>query len=300
MDQAETLLKIMKEKQFQTQMLRQNHLGPRIITVCSGKGGVGKTNVSTNLAIGLAKMGKEVVVMDADLGLANVNVMLGIIPKYNLYNVLKGQKTISEILTDTPEGIKIIAGGSGFSQLANLDHEQKMNFVRDIEKLDFADIVFIDTGAGISDNVLSFVLSADDIIIVTTPEPTAITDAYGIIKTIAFMKPEANIKLIINRVQSALEAKKVAERVINIANQFLNMTVDNFGFIYEDPSVPKAVIKQKPFYEMDPKSKASTCITDICLRIEKLDAPIKKAGFGGFLKNFFNYYKNIKNKDMDY
>ncbi|MDH5682837.1 MAG: AAA family ATPase, partial [Spirochaetota bacterium] len=191
MDQAESLLKIMKERQSQGNSGSESISGPRIITISSGKGGVGKTNVSTNLAISMAKLGKQVVVMDADLGLANVNVMLGIIPKYNLYNVLKGQKTISEILTDTPEGIKIIAGASGFSQLADMDHEQKVNFVRDIEKLDFADIVFIDTGAGISDNVLSFVVGADEVLVVTTPEPTAITDAYGIIKSIAAKKMDA-------------------------------------------------------------------------------------------------------------
>ncbi len=299
MDQAETLLKIMKEKQ--SKGTTKSHAGPRIITISSGKGGVGKTNVSTNLAINMAKLGKEVVVMDADLGLANVNVMLGIIPKYNLYNVLKGQKTISEVITDTPEGIKIIAGASGFSQLADLNHEQKANFVRDIEKLDSVDVVFIDTGAGISDNVLSFVVAADEVIIVTTPEPTAITDAYGIIKTIASKKIESNIKLIVNRVQSENEANKVAERVINIANQFLGVKVENLGFIYEDSIVSKSVIKQRPFFEVDPKSKASLCITDICLRLEQLDVPHqRKKGLAGFFSSFLNYYKEKKHNELEY
>ena len=294
MDQAESLLKIMKERQSQGNSGSESISGPRIITISSGKGGVGKTNVSTNLAISMAKLGKQVVVMDADLGLANVNVMLGIIPKYNLYNVLKGQKTISEILTDTPEGIKIIAGASGFSQLADMDHEQKVNFVRDIEKLDFADIVFIDTGAGISDNVLSFVVGADEVLVVTTPEPTAITDAYGIIKSIAAKKMDAQIKLIVNRVRSAIEAKKVAERVINIANQFLGVNVEDLGYIYEDPAVPRSVIKQRPFYVIEPKSRASQCIKDICLRLEQLDVPQKKKGLAGFFSSFFNYHKNNK------
>lgn len=293
MDQAETLLKIMKEKQ--AQRTKKTNKGPRIITICSGKGGVGKTNVATNLAISLVRMGKEVVVMDADLGLANVNVMLGIMPKYNLYNVLKGQKSISDIITDTPEGIKIIAGASGFSQLADLDHEQKGNFIKDIEKLDFADIIIIDTGAGISDNVLSFVLAADEVIIVTTPEPTAITDAYGIIKSIASKKMDTNIKLIINRVQSELEAKKVADRVINIAHQFLNMQVDTLGFIFEDSIVSRSVIQQKPFFVVDPKSKASKCISNIALKLEQLDTPQKREGFAGFFKSFFQYHKNNKN-----
>ncbi len=301
MDQAETLLRIMKERQTEVSNGSQKgNTGPRIITISSGKGGVGKTNVSTNLAICLAQMGKEVVVMDADLGLANVNIMLGMIPKYNLYNVLKGQKTISEIITDTPEGIKIIAGASGFSQLADLNHEQKLNFVKDIEKLDFADIVIVDTGAGISDNVLSFIMASNEAIIVTTPEPTAITDAYGIIKTIGSKKKDVDIQLIVNRVQSAFEGKKVAERVIKIASQFLNMGVGNLGFIFEDPVVSKSVIMQRPFYSMDPKSKASRCIKDICLRLEQLDVPQKKKGFAGFINSFFNYYKDQKNTGLDY
>ncbi|GMT49859.1 MAG: site-determining protein [bacterium] len=299
MDQAETLLRIMKERQSEAnEGSQKGNKGPRIITISSGKGGVGKTSLSTNLAISLSRMGKEVIVMDADLGLANVNVMLGMIPKYNLYNVLKGQKTISEIITDTPDGIKIIAGASGFSQLANLTHEEMLNFVKDIEKLDFADIVIVDTGAGISDNVLSFIMAADEAIIVTTPEPTAITDAYGIIKTIGSKKKEVDIQLVVNRVQSEFEGKKVAERVIKIAFQFLSMHVEYLGFIYEDPIVSKSVIKQRPFYAIDPKSKASKCIKDICLRLEQLDVPTKKKGFAGFISSFFNYYKDHKNTGL--
>lgn len=291
MDQAETLVKIMREKSNQRQGSQTSKNGPRIITVTSGKGGVGKTSVATNLAIALSQIGKEVVVMDADLGLANVNVLLGIIPKYNLYNVLKGQKNINEIITDTPEGIKIIAGASGFTQLADLEHDKKVRFIQDIENLNFADIIIIDTSAGVSDNVLSFVLAADEIVIVTTPEPTSITDAYGIIKSIASKKMNSNIKLIINRVQSAIEANKVAERVINIAAQFLNMKVENLGFIFEDLSVSKAVIKQKPFFYLNPKSKASQCINEIGLKLERLEVPDSGKGIKRFFTKFFQYNK---------
>ena len=292
MDQAETLLKIMKDRKPNADGTDKPSAGPRIITIASGKGGVGKTNVATNLAISFARMGKEVVLMDADLGLANVNVVLGIIPKYNLYNVLKGQKSISDILTDTPEGVKLIAGASGFSQLADLNHDQKANFINEIEKLDFADLIIVDTGAGVSDNVLSFVLAADEILIVTTPEPTAITDAYGIIKTIATKRSDSSIKLIVNRVQSPNEANRVAERVINIASQFLSVKVENLGYIFEDVHVPKSVIQQKPFVVNSPTSKASTCINNLCLKLEHLDVPLRKKGFSGFFKTFFQYYQN--------
>ncbi len=290
MDQAETLLKIMKEKQTNNLTHSDSTTGSRIITVTSGKGGVGKTSLSTNLAIALSQMGKEVILMDADLGLANVNVMLGIIPKYNLYNVIKGQKTIKDIITDTTIGIKIIAGASGFSQLADLTHDEKTVFIKELEKLDFADIIIIDTGAGISDNVLSFVLAANEIIVVTTPEPTAITDAYGIIKSIASKNIDANIKLIINRVQNYLEASKVADRVINIAGQFLNISIDYLGYIQEDSTVSKAVVSQQPFIHVSPKSKASNCIRNISLRLEKMEIPHKEKGVTRFIKTFFNYY----------
>jgi flagellar biosynthesis protein FlhG len=142
----------------------------RIIAVASGKGGVGKTNLSVNLAIAYAKMGKKVIVMDADLGLANVNVMLNMIPKYNLYHVIRKQKTMREIILDTEYGIQIVAGASGFSKIANLSDEERQSFISELYTLSQADIIIIDTAAGVSANVLGFVAAADDAIIVTTPE----------------------------------------------------------------------------------------------------------------------------------
>jgi flagellar biosynthesis protein FlhG len=189
----------------------------RTIAITSGKGGVGKTSLAVALSIALAKDGSKVTLLDADLGLANINVILGIIPKYNLYHVIKGKKKLKDIVIDVPEGIKIIAGASGFHQLANLDMKQRMDFIEAVSELDEDDYMIIDTGAGISQNVLSFVGASDEVIVVTTPEPTAITDAYGIIKSIASQSPEKSVRLIVNRVQSVSEGKRVAQRVINIA-----------------------------------------------------------------------------------
>lgn len=282
--QANTLIEKMEQH-------KKENKGPKIITVASGKGGVGKTSIAINLAIAFAKFGREVIVMDADLGLANVNIVLGVIPKFNLYNVLKGQKTLREIIVDTPQGIKIIAGASGFYQLANLEKEQKDNFVKSLEELDYADIVVVDTGAGVSDNVLSFVCAADEVIIVTTPEPTSITDAYGIIKSIAARSPNSRLKLIVNRVSSVIEGKKVAERVINIANQFLNMRVENLGFVYEDELVRKAILRQQPFFFTDPKSRPSSCIEHIASVIEKVDTSEGGGGIKKFIKKVFSLYK---------
>lgn len=260
----------------------------RVITVTSGKGGVGKTNLSVNLALAYAQQGKRVIVLDADLGLANVNIMLNMIPKYNLYHVIRKQKTMKEIILDTDYGIQIVAGASGFSKIANLSEEERQSFISELYSLAGADIIIIDTSAGVSSNVLSFVAAADDAIIITTPEPTAITDAYGIIKIIATEVENLNIglKLVVNRVKTVLEGKRVAERIINISGQFLNLKVEYLGCIYEDPIVPASVIRQKPFILSDPKSKAAISVHHLVSRIEKTDFSDDK-GIGRFIRKLF-------------
>ncbi len=278
-DQAETLRELMKST---------TESKTRIITVASGKGGVGKTNLSTNLAIAYGRIGKKVVLMDADLGLANVNVVMGIIPKYNLYHLIRKQKTMREIIMDTNYGIQIVAGASGFAKIANLSDEERDNFIQEISALSNADVIIIDTSAGVSSNVMGFVAAADDAIIVTTPEPTAITDAYGLIKIIATEVEDLGLglKLVVNRVKSVTEGKKVAERVINIAGQFLNLKVDYLGYVYEDPIVQQAVLKQKPFMALDPKSKAATSVQQLVSRLEKVEFKEGK-GLGTFIKKLF-------------
>jgi len=296
-DQAEKLREIMKRKNTGTVAAKAAPAAkpsvksadkPRIITVTSGKGGVGKTNLSVNMALAFARIGKKVIVMDADLGLANVNVMLNMIPKYNLYHVIKKQKTIREILVETEYGISIVAGASGFSQIANLGEEDRKDFIKELDSLSNADIIIIDTSAGVSSNVLDFIAAADDAVIITTPEPTAITDAYGIIKIIATEYDSLNmgLKLVVNRARGAAEAKSVADRMINISGQFLNLKVDYLGFIYDDTSVPHAVIRQKPFMVVDPKCKASICVQHIVERMDR-NKHGESHGFGAMLKRFF-------------
>ena len=267
-DQAEQLREMMKNRENDSPKSNT-----RIITVSSGKGGVGKTNLSINLALAYAQLGKRVIVLDADLGLANVNVVLGIIPKYNLYHLIRKQKVIREIILDTNYGIQIVAGASGFSKIANLTDDEREKFIEDLSELSSADVIIIDTSAGVSNNVLAFIAAADDALIVTTPEPTAITDAYGIIKIIATEIDYLNLgmKLIVNRVKSVTEGKRVAERVINIAGQFLNLKIDYLGYVYDDPTVQQAVLRQKPFLIADPQCKASICVKHIVSRLEKVE-----------------------------
>ncbi len=294
-DQAETLRELMKNQNSElgvgTSVLEPEtesvSTKTRIIAVASGKGGVGKTNISANLAITYAKLGKKVVILDADLGLANVNVILGIIPKYNLYHVIRKQKTMKEIIYETEYGIRMIAGASGFSRIANLTEDERQIFISSFQTLSDADILIVDTSAGVSESVLSFLEAADDVIIVTTPEPTAITDAYGIIKVMSteIERSDLSIKLIVNRTQSVTEGKKVATRVINIAGQFLNQKIDYLGCVYDDTAVQNCVRKQKPFSIYEPKSKASICLERLVHRLENIEYRDGK-GLNSFIRKF--------------
>ena len=290
-DQAEKLREIMRQRTsaaVNSEVPEARSRKTRIITITSGKGGVGKTNVSVNLALAYARTGKKVVVMDADLGLANVNIMLNMVPKYNLYDMIRKGKSMKDIILETDYGIYIVAGALGISQIANLSDDDRKNFIEELNTLSFADIVIIDTSAGVSHNVLDFIAAADDAVIITTPEPTAITDAYGIIKIIAteYENLDMELKLVVNRAKNSAEAKKVADRMTNIAGQFLNLKVDYLGFIYDDPVVSQAVIRQKPFMVIDPRCKASICVQHIVGKMEKGELR-EKGGISSMFKGFF-------------
>lgn len=268
----------------------------RIIAVTSGKGGVGKTNFAVNMAIAYAQLGKKVILIDGDLGMANVNVLLNVVPQYNLMHVINKKKSMKQIILDTEFGIKFIAGANGFSKIANLSVDELEYFANQFSTLGNADIIIIDTGAGIANNVLQFVAAADEVYVVTTPEPTAITDAYGIIKIITteIVDRVVNIKLIVNRVHSADEGKRISERIITIVGQFLNYKVEYLGCIYEDPIVQASVIRQKPFIVVNPTSKPAVCLKHIVGRIEKTE-PEYNEGVASFLKKFLGKKKKDEN-----
>ncbi len=268
----------------------------KIIAVTSGKGGVGKSNFALNLGIMLANMKdphtgadrhQKVVVMDADLGLANINVLLGTIPQHNLLHVHKGQKRMQQIMEDTEYGVRLIAGASGFSQMANLEEEEKRHLIEGLAEISDTDYLIIDTSAGISKNVTSFVMAAHETIVVTTPEPTAITDAYGIIKSIVVESEIPNLRLVINRVRTAIEGGKVAKKIIDIAGHFLSVKIENLGFIYEDPAVAEAVRRQIPFSVFDPKSKTTQCINHIAKRLMNMEVNDEESGWKKFVHSIF-------------
>ncbi|MCR5290084.1 MAG: MinD/ParA family protein [Treponema sp.] len=286
-EQAEELRELMANKAEVRQRVTDSGHKTRIIAVTSGKGGVGKTNISVNMAIAYAQLGKKVILVDADLGMANVNVLLNVVPQYNLMQVINKQKTMKEIILDTEFGIKFIASANGFSKIANLNVDELDYFAKQFCSLNDADIIIIDTGAGIANNVLQFVAAVDEVYIVTTPEPTAITDAYGMIKIITteVTDHEVAMKLIVNRVHSSDEGRRISERIINIVGQFLNYKVEYLGFVYDDSIVTASVIRQKPFIILNPSSKPALCVKHIVGRIEKTILP-ENANVDNFLKKF--------------
>lgn len=227
----------------------------RTIAITSGKGGVGKTNLSANLGIAVAARGKSVVVFDADLGLANLDVVLGTKAQFTLQHVLAGEKQLSEIVMPGPGGVKFIAGGSGVQGLVNLNGPQLERFLMELSELEKStDILLLDTGAGIDQVVMTFIEAADETIVVTTPDPASITDAYATIKTLYGRKPSATVRMVINMVSDETQARAVFAKVQTISQQFLSRTLIFGGHVRQDPRAIACIRSRRPFVLAD-----STC-----------------------------------------
>jgi flagellar biosynthesis protein FlhG len=267
----------------------------RVITVTSGKGGVGKTNITINLAIALSEQGLRVVILDADFGLANIDVLFGIIPQYTLLDVIKGRKNILEILSDGPKNTKFISGGSGVEDLVKLDRQQLLKFVENMALLDkLADIIIVDTGAGLSENVMSFIMAADEVLLVTTPEPTSITDAYALIKMVSNRDRTKKIKVVVNRAESTGEANDVMNKLTLVAEKFLNLSLEPAGYILQDDAVVKAVKQQQPFSIGFPRSQAARNVRELSAKLiengQSADSTAN-AGIKGFLNKLVGFMK---------
>lgn len=291
MDQAKELRNIMNS----TQSTGINKLSSRVITVSSGKGGVGKTNFSVNIAIQMAKMGNRVLVIDADFGLANISVLLGVVPEYNFYHLLKGQKTISEIIIDTDMGIQFISGGSGLKELSNINNTEIKYFIEQFEYIDkMVDIILIDTGAGISSSVTNFIMASDEVIIVTTAEPTSFTDAYTLIKVIKEQNKEIDkINLVVNRADDEYEADRVFKKLAFVCNKFAGVTLENMGYILADADLIKAVKRQKPVILLFPNSKFSEAIRQISNKILNKELSVQRhSGIKSFMKKLLKTFNN--------
>ncbi len=292
MDQAEQLRKMMQQTDSKPKA--------RVITVTSGKGGVGKTSISINLAIQLTRLGKRVVVFDADFGLANIEVMLGVRPQYNLADMMFRGKDLTDIITQGEEGISFISGGSGIQELASMNRDQVMYLTSRLITLDkFADIVIVDTGAGISDSVLEFVLASTEVLLVATPEPTSITDAYALLKALnrkeEFVKEDTSIKMIANRVKSTAEGQSLYEKMSVVSEKFLNIPVTYLGSVPMDEQISKAVMRQKPVSVINPEAPAAKAIKQIAENLLELDTE-EISEKRGMFQLFSNLIRNRMSK----
>lgn len=297
-DQAQTLrnLVMMRERERAALLSgEQPRQGARLITVTSGKGGVGKSNFTLNFALALQSMGKRVLVFDADIGMANIDVLMGMSAKYNLYHLLRREKRIDEIIERGPGSLSLIAGGSGLSDLFSLSQSDLNYFMQQIETVaDGMDFVIFDTGAGLSQENFNFIQSADECIVVTTPEPTSITDAYALIKVVSSRERGTMFKLIVNRASDEKEAAQTADKIRVAAQKFLNVDVPLLGYISDDSHVVQAVKKQVPFSMAFPGCAAAREIQRIAGLYASVPAspePGALTGIKGFMQKWLRRTK---------
>ena len=292
MDQAQNLRNIVKNSTKVEEGKKS-----RIITVTSGKGGVGKTSVSINLAIQFRLQGKSVIIFDADFGLANIEVMFGAIPKYNLSDLVYRGKDLKDIIVKGPMDIGFVSGGSGITSFGDLSKDQIMYLVYKIKELEsMADIIIIDTGAGISSTVMDFVVASSEVLLVTTPEPTSITDSYSLLKALNkhkdFRRENTHIKVITNKVDNYEEGINLYNKLNVVVGKFLHIDIDFLGIIEPDENMSKSVIQQKPICMLYPNSKGAKAfkkLSDTLLEMKTEENPQK-----GLMVMFLKKFKRSK------
>lgn len=284
MDQAEQLRNIIKANQNPQRPLA------RVITVTSGKGGVGKSNVSINLAIQFRKMGQRVIILDADFGMANIEIMFGTVPKHNLCDLIYKGKSIKDIITWGAGDVGFISGGSGIVGMSNLSREHLTYIIQNLAQLDaIADVIIIDTGAGIADAVMEFLVASGEIILVTTPEPTSITDSYSLLKVLnrhpRFSRESSQIKVIASRVNKLSEGTALFEKLEVVVNRYLKIPITYLGAVPWDSQLTDAVMQQKPVSLSNPNAKSSVAFKEIAAKLMGEEKPVKKRGMAAFFSH---------------
>lgn len=290
-DQAEGLRQIIFKLQQGNK--DKDRSSARIITVTSGKGGVGKTSFTTSLGVSLGQRGYRVVIIDGDFGLANVDLMLGITSKFGLKEMILGHMTLDDVLVEGPQGVRFISGGSGIKELINLSPHQINGFLSRIDELNrMADIILIDTGAGATENIVKMVLAAHEVILLVTPEPTALTDAYALTKIISLARQDIDLRLVVNKAETMEEAQDILSKFTKTAERFLGIDIRGLGFLYEDPRVPKSIKEQVPYVLSYPKSQAARQVETIARRLLNEDEYSKEdeGGLTSYFKRFLGFF----------
>ena len=265
-DQAEKLRILMKK--VSSNQLFQDEIKTRVISITSGKGGVGKTNFVANLGYALSDLNKKVFLFDADMGLANLDIVLGVSPRQNLMDFIEGKALLKEVVLKLEPNIYLLPGGSGFQELTNLTYEEKKRVLTEISKFtEGFDFILIDTGAGISEDVLSFALAADEVIVITTPEPTAILDAYSTIKVLFQRDPTVNLKLVVNMAETRKSGENTARTLKTIVKKFLKKDLSFLGTVPSDHFLKNAVSKQIPLIKLHPHASSARAIVDIAKKL---------------------------------
>ena len=269
--------------------IKEGKRGVRVISVTSGKGGVGKSNVVANLAMAMARLGNKVLIIDADLGLGNINVLLGLRPAYTLNDVFSGEKSLAEIIIPGPGGIKLTPAGSGTQKYTRLSPEERLRLLNELDDLeeDF-DTFIIDTESGISDNVVYFTSSAQEIVVVVSPEPPSITDCYALIKLLATNHGERHFKVLVNMAHDSDEALQTYYRLASVVGRFLDISLDYLGCVLRDERLIDSVKRQKAVYELYPDSAAALCFGTLARRISETPSRISMKGNIQFMfRKFF-------------
>lgn len=289
-DQATKLRKIMKTRSNED-IKPQEENKAKVISISSGKGGVGKTSFAINFAISLKRLGHEVVIIDADIGLGNIEILSGTNLKNTISDIVFSDKSILDIMGTGPEGIKIISGGSGLKELNLLNNENLPKLIQEIEKLQsLVDYIIIDTGAGISNAVIDFVMTSNEVIIICTPDPTSLMDSYTLIKALVLSGFTGKINLVSNQVDSRLEGKEIFERIFNASNNFLRVEVNYLGYINKNGLVPNSIRNQIPFIVSHPNNSVSQKINIMAMNfISDKDSILenKKTSFAKKLLDIF-------------
>ncbi len=294
MDQAEQLRNIIKANNVANQNTGNVPKRPlaRVITVTSGKGGVGKSNTAINLAIQFRKMGQKVIILDADFGLANIEIMFGAVPKHNLCDLIYQGKNIREIITWGPMDVGFISGGSGIAGMSNLSREYLVYIIKNLAELDaIADVIIIDTGAGISEAVLEFLVASGEILLVTTPEPTSITDSYSLLKALnrhpRFSNEYSKIKVIANKVDTAEEGRQLYTKLSTVVSRYLKLPLDFLGSVPQDKQLSRAVMQQMPVSLQNPSAASSVAYQKMAeiLMNKETNQMIPKRGMAAFFSH---------------